>query len=73
MISKVISHLHFSSKGGAMRKRALIVGAVLALTAAWCVNAYAADGASAWEGFWNSVGGLLYNALPWNWGNWMGK
>jgi len=56
-----------------MRKRALIVGAVLALTAAWCVNAYAADGASAWEGFWNSVGGLLYNALPWNWGNWMGK
>ena len=28
---------------------------------------------SAWEGFWNSVGGFFYNALPWNWGNWVGK
>lgn len=56
-----------------MRKRALMVGVVLVLAAAWCVNAYAADGGTAWQGFWNSVGGFFYNALPWNWGNWVGK
>lgn len=55
-----------------MRKRALMVSVLFVLAAAWCVNAYAGDG-SAWEGFWNSVGGFLYNALPWNWGNWVGK
>ena len=59
-----------------MRKRTLMVGAVLVLALAWCVSAYAADNAGstdAWTGFWNSVGGFFYNALPWNWGNWAGK
>ena len=57
-----------------MRKRTLMVVVVFVLAAAWCLNAYAADsGVTAWEGFWNSVGGFLYNALPWNWGNWMSK
>ncbi len=57
-----------------MRKRMLIIGLVLVVATAWCVSAYAADGdVTAWEGFWNSVGGFLYNALPWNWGNWLGK
>ncbi len=59
-----------------MRKRTLLVGIFLVLAAAWCVSAYAAEGGmapTAWEGFWNSVGGALYNALPWNWGNWAGK
>jgi hypothetical protein len=52
-----------------------MVSAVFVLALAWCVTAYAATGAevSAWDGFWNSVGGFLYNALPWNWGNWVGK
>lgn len=58
-----------------MRKRTLMVGVVLVLAAAWCVNAYADAGAgtSSWQNFWNGVGGFLYNALPWNWGNWVGK
>ena len=56
-----------------MRKGMLVVGIILVLAAAFCVNAYAADGSSAWTGFWNGVGGFLYNALPWNWGNWVGK
>lgn len=57
-----------------MRKRALLVGVVLVLTVAWCVSAYAMDGGtSSWHGFWNSVGGFIYNALPWNWGKWVGK
>lgn len=54
----------------------LLVGVVLVLAAAFCVNAYAADagsGTSAWTSFWNGVGGFFYNALPWNWGHWMGK
>ncbi len=56
-----------------MRKRMLLVGFVLVVATAWCMTAYAADGdASAWHGFWNSVGGFFYNALPWNWGNWAG-
>ncbi len=55
-----------------MRKGMLIVGVFFILTVALCANAYAADG-GAWEGFWNSVGGFLYNALPWNWGNWVAK
>ena len=54
-----------------MRKRTLMVGVVLVLAVAFCANAYAADGAG--NGFWNSVGGFFYNALPWNWGNWFGK
>ena len=58
-----------------MRKGTLVVGIVLMLVTAYCVNAYAADaaGTSGWTGFWSSVGGFLYNALPWNWGNWVGK
>ncbi|PIU39894.1 MAG: hypothetical protein COT00_04580 [Candidatus Omnitrophica bacterium CG07_land_8_20_14_0_80_50_8] len=59
-----------------MRKGMLLVGVVLVLAAAFCVNAYAADagsGTSAWTSFWNGVGGFFYNALPWNWGHWMGK
>ncbi len=61
-----------------MSKRMLMVGVILCLAVAWCMNAYAdaaaaSEGVTAWHGFWNSVGGLLHNALPWNWGNWMGK
>ena len=58
-----------------MRRQTLMVGIILVLAAAWCMNAYAADAAAApsWQGFWNSVGGFLYNSLPWNWGNWLGK
>ena len=54
-----------------------MLGVILVLVVAvWCMKAYAADGAgevTAWQGFWNSVGGFMYNALPWNWGNWVGK
>ena len=58
-----------------MRKNTMIVGLALVMVLAVCVNAYAGDGATcpAWNGFWNSVGGFFYNALPWNWGNWVGK
>ena len=59
-----------------MRKHTWVVGIILVLAVAWCMNAYAADaggGTSAWHNFWNGVGGFLYNALPWNWGNWAGK
>ena len=56
-----------------MRKRTMILGVMLVLMMVVCVNAYAMGETSAWEGFWNSVGGFLYNAMPWNWGNWWGK
>ena len=57
-----------------MRKSTLMVGIVLVLAVVCCASAYAADGGvSPWNGFWNSVGGFFYNALPWNWGNWVGK
>ena len=57
-----------------MRKTTLMAGILLVLAVAWCMNAYAAGGdATAWHNFWNGVGGFLYNALPWNWGNWAGK
>ena len=59
-----------------MRKRALMVGVVLVLAMVYCLSAYADNGGggtTAWSGFWNSVGGFFYNALPWNWGNWVGK
>ena len=57
-----------------MRKQTVLVGVVLVLAFVLCSNAYA-EGAQCetWNGFWNSVGGFLYNALPWNWGNWAGK
>lgn len=57
-----------------MQKKTLLVLAILAIAATVCVSAYAADGeVTAWQGFWNSIGGFLYNALPWNWGNWAGQ
>ena len=57
-----------------MRKRTILFGVILVLAVVWCINAYAASGeVTAWQGFWNSVGGFLYNAMPWNWGKWMGK
>lgn len=56
------------------KKALLMVGLVLVLGTVVCLNAYAAEGdVTAWHGFWNSVGGFCYNALPWNWGNWMGS
>ena len=57
-----------------MNKRTVMVGLVMVAAMACCMNAYAdagGDASAAWQGFWNSVGGFLYNALPWNWGNWM--
>ena len=59
-----------------MRKGMLILGAALvAVVIVFAAqHAYAADGeVNAWQGFWNSVGGFAYNAMPWNWGNWWGK
>ncbi len=57
-----------------MRKFALVAGFIV-LAVILTSNAYAADGGevTAWQGFWNSVGGFCYNALPWNWGNWAGQ
>ena len=55
-----------------MNKKTLMVGLILFVAVAWCMNAYAAEEVTAWHGFWNSVGGFLSNALPWHWGNWMG-
>ncbi len=70
----VVKVCYLLIKGGTMRKRTLIVFAVLILAVVFCANAYAMDGeTSSWQGFWNSVGGFAYNALPWNWGNWWGK
>ena len=55
-----------------MRKKTLLIGVVFMLAIVWCMNAYAADAeCPAWNGFWNSLGGFLYNVLPWNWGSWM--
>ena len=58
-----------------MNKRTMVVGIILVLAVAWCMSAYAADAGTntGWQGFWDSVGGFFYNALPWNWGNWFGK
>ncbi len=57
-----------------MRKNTLLFVALFIVAAAFCANAFAADGDTcALGGFFNSVGGFLYNALPWNWGNWFGK
>ena len=59
-----------------MRKRTILIGVLLVLAVVWCMSAYAAEGGgdvTGWQGFWNSFGGFLYNALPWNWGNWWGK
>ena len=55
-----------------MRKGLLVLGVLLVLTAVFSTNARAED-VTAWQGFWNSVGGFFYNALPWNWGNWAAK
>ncbi len=60
-----------------MSKRTLMLGIMLVLALAVCAKAYAAgataEETTAWQGFWNSLGGFTYNALPWNWGNWWGK
>ena len=64
-----------------MRKKMWVVGIVIVLVALWYANAYATgttrdswDGAQAsWSGFWGSLVGFFNNALPWNWGNWVGK
>ncbi|HXV18512.1 MAG TPA: hypothetical protein VD883_00365 [Candidatus Omnitrophota bacterium] len=55
-----------------MRNRSIWIGLMLVLALAWTTNAYADVGA-AWTDFWGGVGGFIYNALPWNWGNWAGK
>ena len=56
-----------------MRKRTVMIGVFLFLAVAWCMSAYAAEEVTACQGFWHSIGSFLYNALPWHWGNWMGK
>ncbi len=62
-----------------MRNRLLLTSFIFVLAIALCTTAYAGgEGGTcavgeAWTGFWNSVGGFLYNALPWNWSSWAGK
>ena len=61
-----------------MRNRTLLLCSfVFVLALGYCATAYAGGDAcpvgEAWTGFWNSVGGFLYNALPWNWSSWAGK
>ena len=37
-----------------MHKRTFIIGIILVLAVAWCMNAYAMEGeVTAWNGFWN--------------------
>lgn len=59
-----------------MRKKMLLVGFVflIAMTVVMTAAYAGGEGASGpMTDFWNSVGGFFYNALPWNWGNWLGK
>lgn len=62
-----------------MRKRSILVGLVVVVVILWAANSYAEGMCGIGsencpiKGFFNSVGGFLYNALPWNWGNWAGK
>lgn len=58
-----------------MRKRVLMVGFVFLVALTVAATAYAGgDNANCpVHGFFDSLGGFLYNALPWNWGNWAGK
>ena len=57
-----------------MNKKILMVGIFLVLAVVVSTNAYALGGENCpLQGACNSVGGFLYNALPWNWGNWFGK
>ena len=53
-----------------MRKK--ILGVLVLVAALSCGNAYAANPGEALKGFVGGVGGFVYNALPWNWGDWNG-
>lgn len=55
-------------------KKSMKFVAILALALAWSTAAYAEGNDNCpIKGACQSIGGFLYNALPWNWGNWMGK
>lgn len=57
-----------------MKNKSSIVAIFSLLTILVCANAYAQCALTdAVGGFFAGVGGALYNALPWNWGSWMGK
>lgn len=56
-----------------MQKKTWIFVAIFMIATICCVNAYASMENCPMNGFFNAVGGFLYNALPWNWGNWLGK
>ncbi len=55
-----------------MKNKSFIIGLFVMTAAVVCTNAYAAE-SCALSSFFGGVGGVLYNALPWNWGSWMGK
>ena len=56
-------------------KNKLVVTALLSVMAIIvCSTAYAMGGENCpVHSFFGAIGGFLYNALPWNWGNWMGQ
>ena len=56
------------TKGGDVKKLVSVL-ALLALcsTAYAGFNQYSNDDRDKWTGMCNSVGGFLYNTLPWNW------
>ena len=59
-----------------MKNKTSIVTTLSVLAILACANAYAAGDCAltnAVGDFFAGVGGALYNALPWNWGSWMGK
>jgi hypothetical protein len=55
----------------------LLAGLVLVLALAWGVNAFAEEAVAGkpntfFPDFFTTVGTMIYNLLPWNWGSWVG-
>jgi hypothetical protein len=56
-----------------MRNKISVTLIVIGLGMMLSANAFAEGSSCSMSGLCNSIGGFLYNALPWNWGNWVGK
>ena len=54
-----------------MKKRSILFGLMLTFSCYGNAFAYTDEAQQKWKDGCDSVGGFIYNTVPWNWDNWM--
>jgi hypothetical protein len=56
-----------------MFKKMVVVAFLVLVAGTICTKSYADEELASWKNVLGGIGGMVYNVLPWNWGNWAWK